>query len=84
MRKKGVLKKSFDPSWAARVEIAVIRHFYQRFMSPFLGQACRFHPTCSHYGIAALGKYSFFFANFRILGRILRCNPFCQGGVDYA
>ncbi|MDR0886783.1 MAG: membrane protein insertion efficiency factor YidD [Clostridiales Family XIII bacterium] len=55
---------------------------YQRFISPFLGQNCRFYPTCSQYFIQALDKYGFFKGMAKGIWRILRCNPFCKGGYD--
>ncbi len=71
-------------SWPARVEILLIRSVYRPFFSPWLGQSCRFEPTCSHYGMDALAKYGFWKGNLLIAWRILRCNPFCKGGYDPA
>jgi putative membrane protein insertion efficiency factor len=55
---------------------------YQRFISPYLGQNCRFHPTCSQYAIQAFEKHGLY-KGF-ILGtlRILRCGPWHPGGFD--
>ena len=55
---------------------------YQRFISPFLGDNCRFFPTCSAYMIEALRRHGA--VKGLLLGtfRILRCNPLCKGGVD--
>lgn len=39
----------------ARCVIACIR-VYQRFISPMLGQNCRFHPSCSRYAVEALQR----------------------------
>ncbi|NUM37045.1 MAG: membrane protein insertion efficiency factor YidD [Candidatus Brocadiae bacterium] len=56
--------------------------FYKIFISPLLPPACRFTPTCSEYFMEALEKKGLI--KGMILGcyRILRCNPFCQGGYD--
>lgn len=64
-----------------RVLIAPVR-FYQVAISPLLPGACRYHPTCSNYMIVAIQKHSFLGV---LMGtaRILRCNPFVKGGVDY-
>lgn len=64
-----------------QILIAPVR-IYQLVISPLLPGACRYHPTCSNYMIVAIQKHG-------ILGvlmgtaRILRCNPFVKGGIDY-
>lgn len=55
---------------------------YRLFISPLLPPACRFTPTCSQYAIEAFTKYGFFKGFHLSVKRILRCNPFCQGGYD--
>ncbi|HPZ22758.1 MAG: membrane protein insertion efficiency factor YidD [Bacillota bacterium] len=55
---------------------------YRRFISPLLGQNCRFRPTCSVYAIKAYEKYGFIKGSFLTLRRLLRCHPFCAGGDD--
>ena len=55
---------------------------YQFFLSPWLGQQCRFQPTCSAYFILAVRKYGPIGGAARGIWRILRCNPFCRGGFD--
>jgi uncharacterized protein len=61
--------------------IATLR-LYQRFVSPMLPSACRFHPTCSEYMIEAVDKYGALRGVGRGLLRLLRCHPFHQGGFD--
>lgn len=61
--------------------IGVIR-LYQRFLSPLLGQNCRFHPTCSQYAIDAIRTHGVIVGSGYALWRILRCQPFCRGGND--
>lgn len=61
--------------------IAAVR-VYQYLLSPLVGQACRFTPTCSNYFILALRKYGAIPGAARGVYRILRCNPFCRGGWD--
>jgi putative membrane protein insertion efficiency factor len=61
--------------------IWIIRQ-YQRFLSPLLGQNCRFHPTCSQYAVEAIGKYGALVGTWYATRRILRCHPFCAGGYD--
>jgi len=43
---------------------------------------CRFSPTCSDYGIAAIEKYGIIKGGIKTMGRILRCNPWNSGGYD--
>ena len=55
---------------------------YQKFLSPLLGQNCRFHPTCSQYAIEALDTHGIFYGLFLSLKRIVRCNPWGGSGID--
>ncbi|MFY9381552.1 MAG: membrane protein insertion efficiency factor YidD [Eubacteriales bacterium] len=65
-----------------RLAVCLIR-LYQRYISPLkLRPSCRFVPTCSEYAIEAIEKRGFFLGMFLAIWRILRCNPFCKGGVD--
>ncbi|MBR2044480.1 MAG: membrane protein insertion efficiency factor YidD [Clostridia bacterium] len=57
--------------------------FYQKRISPAKGSpCCRFYPTCSAYAIEALEIHGAFKGSLLSAWRILRCNPFCKGGVD--
>jgi putative membrane protein insertion efficiency factor len=67
------------PSWTL---IALVR-VYQWTLSPFIGNQCRFHPTCSAYMILAVRKYGAFKGFFLGLWRIAKCNPYHPGGEDY-
>ncbi|MCE5252441.1 membrane protein insertion efficiency factor YidD [bacterium] len=67
---------------AVRLLIFFIK-MYQRSISPFLGQNCRFYPTCSDYAVLALQQHGFFKGTMKSIWRILRCNPFNKGGIDY-
>jgi len=55
---------------------------YQKFISPMFPPACRFTPTCSHYGYQAIDKYGFVKGSWLAIKRIGRCHPFNQGGYD--
>ena len=55
---------------------------YQRFVSPWMGQNCRFYPSCSQYAVDALKVHGLIMGSFYALGRILRCQPFSDGGYD--
>ncbi|ADC89816.1 protein of unknown function DUF37 [Thermocrinis albus DSM 14484] len=56
---------------------------WQRFVSPLYPPSCRFYPTCSQYAIMAVEKYGPFKGTIKAVWRVLRCNPFSRGGVDY-
>jgi uncharacterized protein len=55
---------------------------YQLLISPHLGSACRFYPTCSVYTHQALDEHGAGVGAYLGLRRIVRCNPWCDGGVD--
>ena len=55
---------------------------YKRLISPLLPAACRFHPTCSSYADEALERHGLLRGSAYAPWRILRCNPFCDGGLD--
>ena len=48
------------------------------------GAVCRYHPSCSQYASDALHKYGPVRGSLKAAWRILRCNPWSRGGVDYA
>jgi hypothetical protein len=55
---------------------------YKKFISPLLGNHCRFHPSCSTYGLQAFQSYHPLKAFAMTAWRIMRCNPFNPGGFD--
>jgi len=57
--------------------------FYQFFLSPLLGKNCRFYPCCSSYFYLALKKYGVLKGGLKGIKRILKCHPWCEGGVDF-
>lgn len=68
-------------SWPARVLMALVRG-YRLMLSPWLGNACRFEPTCSRYSLGALEKHGALAGSYLTVTRILRCQPWCDGGHD--
>ncbi|MCA1928079.1 MAG: membrane protein insertion efficiency factor YidD [Calditerrivibrio sp.] len=58
-------------------------NFYQIAISPYLGQNCRFYPSCSAYAKEAIEKKGVIKGILLSIWRILRCNPFNKGGIDY-
>lgn len=55
---------------------------YQYLLSPFLGQHCRFTPTCSQYAIDALREHGSWRGSLLAARRVLRCHPWHPGGID--
>ena len=57
--------------------------FWRTFISPAYGVVCKFHPTCSAYSLTALETHGALKGSALSIGRIVRCHPWSQGGVDY-
>jgi uncharacterized protein len=58
---------------------------YRLVVRPFAaGTSCKYHPSCSQYAIDAYKEFGFFKGTVLAAWRLLRCNPWSRGGVDYA
>jgi len=55
---------------------------YRYLLKPWLGSACRFEPTCSAYAIEALQRHGALGGSALTGWRLLRCQPWCNGGCD--
>ncbi|QIE46677.1 membrane protein insertion efficiency factor YidD [Pseudohalocynthiibacter aestuariivivens] len=55
---------------------------YRLLLSPWVGNGCRFHPTCSAYALEALERHGGIKGGWLAAYRILRCNPWGGSGVD--
>lgn len=55
---------------------------YQRVLSPFIGNQCRFYPTCSRYAVEALQKHGALRGSWLAARRVARCHPLNPGGPD--
>jgi len=55
---------------------------YQRWLSPILGNNCRFSPTCSFYAIEAINRFGVIKGSWLAGKRILKCHPLNAGGED--
>jgi putative membrane protein insertion efficiency factor len=64
-----------------RVLIALVRG-YQLLVSPFLGNNCRYYPSCSAYTIEAMEKWGPLRGIWMGIKRVSRCHPWHEGGVD--
>ena len=69
-------------SAARTVAVAPVR-FYQRFVSPAIPQRCKYHPSCSQYAVTAIRRYGILRGLVLAGWRLLRCNPWSHGGVDF-
>ena len=55
---------------------------YQRFISPAFPRRCKYEPTCSAYAAQAISEYGILRGSLLGAWRLLRCNPFSNGGLD--
>lgn len=78
--------RRFRPAaWAAKfftgLAVGLIR-LYRWTLSPLLGPACRFEPSCSRYMEASLRKHGLIRGAARGIRRLLKCHPWHPGGYD--
>jgi uncharacterized protein len=66
-----------------RLAVIPVR-LYQLLVSPLLGRRCKYHPSCSKYALDALEEFGLVRGAVLAGWRLLRCNPWSHGGVDYA
>lgn len=57
-------------------------HIYRGAISPLFPATCRYTPTCSEYGIAAIRKHGAFKGGWLTLKRIGSCHPWGGSGYD--
>jgi len=69
------------PTPGARVVMGLIRG-YQIALSPFMGGSCRFHPSCSRYGMEAVAEHGAVRGSWMAAKRVGRCHPWREGGYD--
>ncbi|MCC8467709.1 MAG: membrane protein insertion efficiency factor YidD [Rickettsia endosymbiont of Eriopis connexa] len=62
--------------------LLLLLKFYQYFISPLLGNNCRFHPTCSEYAKEAITTHGTLKGLWLTFKRIIKCQPFYNGGHD--
>ena len=55
---------------------------YQWTIRPVIGANCRYEPSCSHYALAVLASHGALRGTALTARRILRCNPWHEGGYD--
>ena len=69
--------------WPRQALIGLVQG-YRYLLKPWLGNACRFEPTCSQYALDALRAHGAAAGATLAAGRLLRCHPWCDGGHDPA
>ena len=57
-------------------------HGYRYLLSPWIGNQCRFYPSCSAYSEEAFIKHGFLSGIYLTLRRLIKCHPWHQGGLD--
>jgi len=62
--------------------LLLLVRMYVVLLSPFLGGACKFYPSCSNYAREAIERHGARLGTVLALKRLLRCHPFTPGGVD--
>ena len=62
--------------------IIIFLKFYQFFISPIIGQNCRYLPTCSEYSIQSLKKFGIIKGLFLSVRRVSKCHPWGNHGYD--
>lgn len=56
---------------------------YKKIISPLFPPCCKYHPTCSSYALEAVKKFGAVRGGWLAFLRLLRCNPWSMGGIDY-
>lgn len=57
-------------------------HGYRYLLSPWIGNQCRFYPSCSHYAEEAINTHGFINGGYLSGRRLLKCHPWHPGGID--
>jgi putative membrane protein insertion efficiency factor len=64
------------------IVLGLIRLYQHTLAKALPENTCRFYPTCSHYGYEAIEKYGVIKGGGMAVWRIMRCNPWNDGGID--
>lgn len=68
-------------SWPQQLLSGLVRG-YRLLLKPWVGNACRFEPSCSAYALTALQRHGALRGSALAGWRVLRCHPWCAGGHD--
>ena len=69
-------------SWLVSWLLVAAIRIYQALVSPWLGPACRFEPSCSHYAIEAVQRHGPVRGVWLAAKRLARCHPLGDHGYD--
>jgi putative membrane protein insertion efficiency factor len=75
------------PAWRwlstlPRRALLALVHAYRLLLKPWIGNSCRFEPSCSAYALEALQRHGAANGSLLTGARLLRCHPWCDGGLD--
>ncbi|MBP9748312.1 MAG: membrane protein insertion efficiency factor YidD [Candidatus Pacebacteria bacterium] len=65
-----------------KIYLVKLINLYQKYVSPLLGDRCKFYPTCSEYSKQAIEKYGVFRGVGMGFWRVLRCHPWQKHQID--
>ena len=68
--------------WTCRQALLLLVRGYRYWLKPWLGNSCRFEPSCSSYALQALQHHGAARGAALAGWRLLRCHPWCDGGCD--
>jgi len=67
--------------WSTQAAVVLLT-YWNRYISPLFGPACRFHPSCSQYTAQAIEHHGLRRGTWLGARRILKCHPYNKGGFD--
>ncbi|MGA2695453.1 MAG: membrane protein insertion efficiency factor YidD [Terriglobales bacterium] len=67
---------------SAKSTVLALLRGYKWAISPMLGPACRYVPTCSEYALEAVERHGAWRGGWMAVWRVMRCHPFVKGGYD--
>ena len=82
MSSRGIVRALGAAMWLLALPLRLSVWLYQRLISPALPPACRYYPSCSRYAAEALAVHGAFTGSWLAARRLLRCHPWCEGGID--
>lgn len=66
-----------------RAALSCIAFYREKLSDKKKAPTCKYYPSCSEYAFRTYETHGFFRATLLSLWRLLRCNPFSHGGIDY-